>query len=261
MEKTFKRAKEIEIFDGNGNKWKGQKGLVNEANELDRFAIVGVGYKIAQHDEVYDIVDKALNDLQIVYKTNTIEMNDGARLRIDLKFPEIVHTIAEEEIQLWASFDNSYNGSTGLRLEINAFVERTETNVYCSEVISDQMNKCYRRHTKGLEIGMLEGVINEGVIIFQKEIGKEFKQLAETPITEMGAKTFIQELIDNKSRKTARKYMDMISEALDGASGRLTTAWALYSLVSSILTREVASVDLRKNNARELLNKIKKHSF
>jgi hypothetical protein len=237
MGTQFKRAKEIDIFDANGNKWEGKKGLVNEANEQERFEIVGVGYKIAQHDEVFEIVDKALNDLQIVHKTSTLEMKEGARLRIDLKFPEIVHTIAEEKIQLWATFDNSYDQSTGLRLEINAYMERTEANLYCSEVISEKLNRYYHRHTKGLEVGMLEGTISKGIEIFQSEIGKEFNQLAATTITGMGAKAFISDLIENKSCKTARKYLDMISEAITNAEDRLTTAWALYSLVSSILTK------------------------
>lgn len=258
---NFKRAKEIEIFDANGKKWEGQKGLVNEADELDRFAIVGVGYKIAQHNEVFDIVDKALVDLKIEHKTTTQEMKDGARLRIDLKFPEIVHSIAGEKIILWATFDNSYDSSTGLRLEINAFMERTETNLYCSEVISEKLNKYYHRHTKGLEIGMLEGTISKGVEIFQNEMGKEFQQLVETSLDAMEARALFNELIESKSCKTAKKYLEMISEALKGAGDRINNAWVLYSLVSSILTKEVASVDLRKNNARELLNKIKKNKW
>jgi hypothetical protein len=258
---NFKRAKEVKIFDEKGNEWLGQKGLVNEANEWDRFAIVGTGYKIAQHDEVYEIVDKALNDLKIEHKTSTLEMNEGARLRIDLKFPEIVHSIAGEQIQLWATFDNSYNSSTGLRLEINAYMPVTDTNLYCSEVISEKMNKYYHRHTKGLEVGMLEGTISRGIEIFQKEIGKEFDELVNMPVNAMDAAAFFSEMLENKTVKTAKKYLVRIIEALGNVGDKVNTAWGLYSLVSSILTKEVASVDLRRNNARELLSRIKKNKW
>lgn len=257
----FKRAIEIEIFDADGNKWEGQKGLVNEEDKLDRFAIVGVGYKIAQHEEVYDIVMKALLDLKIENIATTEDMNNGARLRIDLKFPEIVHSIAGEQMQLWATFDNSYDGSTGLRLEVNAYMPKTDTNLYCSEIISAKLNRYYHRHTKGLEVGMLEGTIEKGIEIFQKEMSKEFEQLVETPVTSMYAVAFIEDLIEHKKSKVAKKYLQLILEALVATNGRILNAWQLYCLISSVLTKEVSSIDLRKNNARDLLSKIKAHNW
>ena len=259
---NFKRAKEIDIFDGNGKKWEGKKGLVNEADEMDRFSIVGEGYKVAQHQEVYDIVDKALIDLKVEHKTTTIDMNEGARLRIDLKFPQVVHSIAGESIQLWATFDNSYDGSTGLRLEINAYMPVTDTNFYCSEMVSNQLNSYYHKHTKGLTIGELDGTISKGIEIFQKEIVREFEELVAQPISGLSAKAFIGELVENpKSIKVAKKYLEKIYEAVDAASSRLTTAWGLYSLISSILTTEVAGLDNRKNNARVMLSKIQNHKW
>lgn len=258
MTNKFKQAKEIDIFDANGKKWEGQKGLVNADDELDRFAIVGVGYKIAQHEEVYDIVEKALVDLKVEHNTRTTEMKNGARLRIDLMFPEITHTIAGEKIQLWASFDNSYDSSTGLRLEINAYIPAYETSLYCSEVVTDELNRYYHRHTKGLEVGMLDGTISKGIELFQTRIGKEFEDLLNTPISMNEAKAFIQELLEDKKVKTAKKYLEKIEENI---SDRITNGWVFYTLVSSILTKEVESVDVRKNNAREILGKIKKQKW
>jgi len=249
---------ELKIKDENGAEWVGVKGLVNEVDTLDRFAIVGVGYKIAQHDDVFEIVNKALEDLSIKTITATTEMNDGARLRIDLKFPEITHSIAEEQLQLWATFDNSYDGSTGLRLEINAYLPATETNLYCSEIISEALNKYYHKHTKGLEIGMLEGTISKGIEIFQDKMKKEFEMLVATRLTPDQAKEFIVELLEDKKVKTAKKYLQMIHENI---GERITDAWRFYTLIASILTKEVASVDIRKNNARELLKHISKQKW
>lgn len=254
----FKRAKEIDIFDADGKQWVGQKGLVNEADTLDRFGIVGVGYKIAQHDEVAEIVEKALEDLKIEHNTDTLELKNGARVRINLKFPEITHTIAGDKIQLWAAFDNSYDSSTGLRLEINAYIPVYNSEVYCSEIVTDELNRYYHRHTKGLEVGMLDGTIAKGIELFQTKIGKEFEDLYNTELSPSSARVFIQELMEDKKVKTAKKYLNLI---LEGISDRVTNAWTFYTMISSILTKEVESIDVRKNCARELLVKIKKHKW
>ena len=263
MDNNFKRAKEIEIFDGNGKKWEGMKGLVNEANELNRFAIVGEGYKVVQHQEVMDIIAKALEDLKLNTKTTTIEMKDGARLRINLNFPEIQHSIAGEKLEMWASFDNSYDSSTGLRLEVNAYLPITETNLYCSEVVSEALNRYYHKHTKGLEVSMLEGTINKGVELFQTKIKAEFENLLSIPVNALQAKAFIQEMIEGKTVKTAKKYLEMVLESLNNpnVSDKLHNAWGFYTLISRIFTKEVASIDTRKNNSREMLNRIKNNKW
>ena len=257
----FKRAKTIKLFNELGNEITEYKAVVDEANVEQVFSIVGNGYKIAQHDEVLDIITKAVEDLKIAYNTRTTLMGnckkEGARLRIDLNFPENYHTIAGEKIQLWATFDNSYDLSTGLRLEVNARIERTDTSLYCSEVISDQLNKHYHKHTKGLEIKVLEGTIAKGIEIFQNNIGKEFQELVETPLSILEARSFIKGLIESKEKGVAKKYLESISSALSNTD-KVTSAWGLYSLISSILTKEVTSVDTRKNNARFLLNLIKR---
>lgn len=263
MSKRFTEVMEYQIFDKDQNLIKDYKAVVDVKDPTRVLSIVGKDYKIAQHDEVFDLVEKSCSDLSLVNKMNGIELRDGRRLRVDVTFPEVTQSIAGESIQMWAALDNSHDGSTGLRLEVNAYIPQTDCTVYCtkSEIISDKMSKFYHRHTKGLEVEVLDRTISKGIEVFQNEMAKEFNQLAATPLTSMSAKAFIQELIDTKSCKIARKYLDMISEAIEVAGSRLTNAWAFYSMISSILTKEVASIDNRRNNARELLSKIKRHSF
>lgn len=258
----MKRAKEIDIFDANGNKWEGSKGIVNEADELDRFAIVGEGYKIAQHEEVIGMINQSLTDLNLDNKMAIEEMNEGARLRVNLNFPQVYHTIAEERVILWATFDNSYDSSTGLRLEINAKIEHSSNCLYVSEAICEQLNRHYHRHTKGLNVEELEGTVQKGIEIFQNEIGKEFQKLADTPIKGIEAKLWIEKLLSSKKKsKVAKKYLECIKEAIDKNDSKLNSAWALYSLISSILTKDIPSVDLRRNNARELLREVKNYGW
>ena len=251
------------------------KVIVNENDVNEQFSVVSRTYKIAQHKEVGEIIEKALNDLNTEYKLDAFEVGNtekkqGHRMRADIKFPTISHSIAGEKIILWATFDNSYDQSTGLRLEVNAYMPNTDTSVYCgSEFVCEGIEKFYHRHTKGLEVGMLEGTISKGIKEFQKKVGEEFTELANTPCTGDQAKRFIDNLIslkgsenekESKKVKIAMKYLESIKTALgDGSS--IHNAWNLYSLISKVLGKEVESVDLRRGNARELLNKIKTAHF
>ena len=257
----FRTVKLVQTYDENKLEFPESKAIVSDDADRIHYAMVGNGYKIAQHDEVLDIITKAVEETKIAYNIRTKLMGSAkkvdARLRIDLNFPETYHTIAGEKIQLWATFDNSHDLSTGLRLEVNARIESTDTNLYCSEFISDQLNKHYHKHTKGLEIKVLEGTIAKGIEIFQNNIGKEFQELVETPLSILEARSFIKGLIESKEKGVAKKYLESISSALSNTD-KVTSAWGLYSLISSILTKEVTSVDTRKNNARFLLNLIKR---
>jgi len=198
---NFKRAKEIPIFDDQGRRWLGQKGLVNEANEEERFSIVGEGYKVIQHDEVAEVIEKALEDLKLDHTITPKLINEGIRVSLDLHFPTIQQSIAGENLKMWASFDNSYNCTTGLRLEVNAFLPETNDYVY-SAVVSETLNRYYHKHTKGLSIDVFEGTLNKGIELFQTKIKEEFESLANTAITAMQAREFIKELVEKKEIKT-----------------------------------------------------------
>jgi len=255
------RAKEVQIVykDDNGNEktWQEAKGLVNEENENQRFSIVGVGYKVAQHEEVNEMVEESIKELGLNHNTNIITMDDGARIRIKVDFNDVKFRIDETDIVLRVNYDNSYNCTTGLRLIVEGIHGRT---VF---ILPDNIGQYYHRHTKGLNLKDLIKKLEKGIETFKTKAKATFEKFLATSMTNNSALAWLDDLItkaekdESKSKHVPIKYLKLIRIKVNKEG--VNTVWDLYKCISEVLTQEIESVDTRKTHATKLntaLNKM-----
>jgi len=117
----FKKAKRIKLVDENGQAWY-RDGIVNADDESEQFNTVSPDYTIVQHEEVVEKVNEALNDKNLTPDVRFRDMDNGARIRMELTFQDITLDVEDngKQVALRCYYDNSYNGTTGLRLEVGA---------------------------------------------------------------------------------------------------------------------------------------------
>ena len=266
-ENKFVEAKEISLYSQENAQSKHNalapkyKGICNANNPEQIFNVVGMGYKIAQHDEVYDAVEATVKDLGLKTKIKTTEMNDGARLRMELTFPDLAIKIGPPElndiVNLRMSFDNSYNATTGLR----AMIDGERLACLNGMKVPDNFATYYHRHTKGLDINALMPTIEKGIEVFQTKIKAKWDSYYNTKIDPIKARNFLEQCSNDKV--ISQKYLEMMIKRLDfGGSveirgaGQITNQWMLYNLITEILTHECDSVDTGDRFAKKMDDKI-----
>jgi hypothetical protein len=263
----FIRAKEIALYSQENqnsalnplaHKY---KGIVNEQNEKQIFNVVGTGYKIVQHDEMYDAVESTIKNLGLKAKIRTAEIGDGARLRMELTFPDIQikigHAEVNDVVNLRMAFDNSYNATTGMRCSVDGLRLKCTNGMKVPEGFA----YFYHRHTKGLDVNSLIPTIERGVEVFQTKIKEKWDRYFQNKIDPNKARTFIQECIQDKTISV--KYLEMMLRRMDFGGdieirglGQITNQWMLYNLVTEVLTHECNSLDMQENFMNKMDNKI-----
>ncbi len=87
------------------------KRLIRDANGASQFAIVSDKYRIMHHET---IIQNLLDSLPEEYGTpdfNIKMINDGARMAITAKFPDINHEINGSKLEMMVRLQNSYDTS------------------------------------------------------------------------------------------------------------------------------------------------------
>lgn len=259
----FIQAKEIALFSQDGqdadyNALAGKyKGIVNADNPKQIFNVVGPGYKIAQHDEVYDIVTKTVKDMGLKTNVRVKEMNEGARLRLELSFPDIQikigNSAVDDIVNMRMAFDNSYNATTGLRGVVDGL------RLICNNgmKVPESFARNYHKHTKGMDLSRLSTTIEKGIEVFQTKIKERWERYYLTKIDPNKARTFLEECSANKV--ISQKYLEMMIKRLDfggdveiRGAGQITNQWALYNLITEILTHECESVDTQERFSNKM---------
>ena len=141
--KEFVEATEIRLFRADGSEVEGYKAIVNKDNINETYAIPTDSYKIIQHEAVAKVSREAIASLELRTKSYVLHLNEGARVRLCTEFPDVQLNIGKDKIHLKVSVDNSYNTTTGLRLEISGKIGNRE--LFVGE-------KFYHRHTQGVMV-------------------------------------------------------------------------------------------------------------
>ncbi|MDB4330419.1 DUF945 domain-containing protein [bacterium] len=266
-EPRFLVAKEIELFSQDGTDASHNslahkyKGICNAANVEQIFNVVGKGYKIAQHDEVFDIVEKTVKEMGLKSEVKIKEMNDGARLRFTLTFPDINIKIGDpalnDIVNMRMGFDNSYDGTTGLR----GIVDGERLACLNGMKVPEELVREYHRHTQGMDLTRLATTIEKGVVIFQTKIKERWDRYYNTKIDPNKARTFLEQC--HEDQVISQKYLKAMIERLDfggnieiRGAGQITNQWMLYNLVTEILTHECDSVDAQERQSKKMDDKI-----
>lgn len=262
----FPQAKKIDLFDCHGNKIDGHKAVVNQENERQVFGIVTEAYTIVQHDEVVDKIESAVDRLGLKYQKKIVDLGDWARIKVEIMFPEIQINLGNGDVSHFrATFDNSYDSSTGLRLDIGAYRLVCTNGLY----IGEKWGAYYHRHTQNIDINMLEQSVQHGVEVFQTRVKGMFEQMANTPITPDQARAFLDDSIEKKL--IANKYLEGMKSRLDSGGdieikkdSQIDSQWMLYNLVSEELTHNCTSVEAQRRYSqimnRHLITSFNQHA-
>lgn len=256
-ENKFPRAKEVKLSYADGNdtiEVKNFKGLVDEADVTKFFDVVGINYKVAQHDEVADIVTKSLTDLGIAHEQKPYVLNEGARLRIFIKFPDTKIGIGNDTLYMVSAFDNSYDCTTGLRYELGAY--QSEHLI----PLGGSYSKYYHRHTKGMSVNEIENTIYRGVETFQTKIKQELEVLVETKIDTLVLSGWLNDQInvdEGKKSLIPIKYLKKIKEVFTEERTSLNSLWDVYNMICRVLSKEDLHVDRYPVLCRTMLDAMK----
>lgn len=261
----FITAKEITLLsrDGDGaqlNDLTGKyKAIVNADKVEQIFNIVGAGYKILQHEEMYSLVRETVKELGFKTSIKTIQMNEGARLRMVVTFPDIFVKIGPSSVNdvvtFRMSFDNSYDATTGLRTMVDGVRERTNSAL----ILPDNFAHFYHRHTKGMDANNIRPTIVKGNENFLTKVKEKWEKYYLTKIDPNKVKNLFQELHDDKfiSQKYLMAMLSRLSnEVVMRGMGDITNQWSLYNLVSDVMNNECDSMDVQENAVKKIDDKI-----
>jgi len=253
-EKTnrFIQAEEMELFDNDGRNIEKWKGIVNCDDTTQMFAIVGRGYKIAQHDEVVDSIETSIDELELAHTSSVRTMNSGGRIQATMRFPKVTGTLSNGvQLVLRITFDNSYDSTTGLRMNLTAITEKN--NILHT---TDQKATYYHRHTKGMDTKNLRKKLEKGIDVFKETIMNDFQKMLDNKLDLPKVLNFLDKSI--KEKVISVKYLEMIQDRLKiGSSQDVGNQFDLYNLISEVLTAQVDSIDAQKRHIETMFNKIK----
>ena len=255
IENRFPKAKEVQLFYNNNGvteQVKDFKGLVNEDKPEQMFNVVGINYKVAQHDDVMQVVEKALTDMGLQNEVIPHVVNMGARLRVNIRFPEIKLGIGNDYVKMVSYFDNSYDCSTGLRYELAAY--QGEYLIF----VGGNFSKFYHRHTKGMNIHEVENTIHKGVEVFQSKIKQELEILAETKVDPLVVSGWINKLIDTEEESIIpKKHLETIKNAFQEERATMDSLWNIYNMVCKTLGKQDLNMDRLPTLCRTFLGALK----
>ena len=254
-EKTnrFVVAEEMQLFDADGRAITRWKGIVNQDNTEQMFSIVGQGYKIAQHDEVMDAIQNSVEELELTHEERVLTLNSNARIHVIMQFPKIDMALTNgEKFTMRVTFDNSYDSTTGLRMNIG-----TQTSKGYFLLSSEQFATYYHRHTKGMDVVNLKKKLVKGIKVFQDKIATQFQTMLDSKLDVATVLNFLDKSI--KEKVISVKYLEMIENKLSqDSTENVDNQFALYSMIAEVLTAQVESVDAQKRHMETMYNLVKK---
>lgn len=241
----FTQAIKKDLFDENGDMISKYKRVVNKDNFDQVFGIVTEGYKVIQHDDLDNTVNEIVKELELNINKRELQNEEGSRIRIEIRFPDEKLTIGDQKVSLQVVFDNSYNQTTGVRLDVLAYDGR---RFY---YIGERYSTFYHKHTKGLDIENLKSNLQKGINAFQEKFNEAFQKFLERPLSKQDAINVIDKWIDKKV--IAAKYLNMVKELIETGSYEeivvrdpVSNIWLFYNLISEVLSTKVASQDAQR---------------
>ena len=244
----MKKATRIKLFDGNGNELNDYKAIANEAQETEIFSVVKNGYQIIQHEDVYKTVEDAIADKNLNADIRPNPLYDGncGRLHIEVTFPEISLDVENDGLQsqLYCTYDNSYDGTTGLRLSVGA--KRGNAVLW---IVG---SRYYHKHTKSVSVAAFEESLEKGIESFQTKIKGHFMGMFKTPVNETGALSFLDTTLEMKG--VSKKYVEAVISKVKQST--IKNKWQLYCVICDVITKEASSIDVRDRHLKALISKM-----
>jgi hypothetical protein len=256
----FPSAKLIQIYDSNGNRINGHKAVVNTVNEREVFSVVSDAYKVVQHDEVLDSINKSVSALGLRAESKITEMDNGARIHAELIFPDVEISVGgKDACKFRCIFDNSYNLTTGLRMIIGAF------RLVCTNglMVGEKWGAFYAKHLQSLSVGRLEMCLQHGVKTFQTKVRDQYESMAATPLTPDQARAFFEECLAEEKKVIPIKYLEaMINGGEIDKVNSVQSVWNLYNLAGEVLTHDKEiSIDSRRKHMQAINARILSTEF
>lgn len=251
----YTEAKAIPIFNEKQTQLEKYRAIVNKENIDQVFAIATKGYQVIQHDQLVDAVNTALTSISLKNNTRVTEMNEGARLHVDINFPDNKLVVNSEDVSLNIAWDNSYDLSTGLRITISA-----QDNRGIKYYVPKSYASYYHKHTKGLEISKVEKSLKEGIEVFDKKVSSYFNELVTSVTTSDKAIVWLDKCIEDEviSKKYLEEMRDVLAQrkTFSIKNKEVTNLWSLYSLISEVLGKSEASQASKQSYAEKLAKRL-----
>lgn len=256
----FSKAIEVPIFveDDNGNmkKLDFKKGIAFAEDKTKVYETVGKKYKVAQHDDIQNIlidnIEKhSLHAIVDVDEFADQRGNPGARIHGQIKFPELKFEIGGRNYTMRLAFDNSHNYSSGVRMVVSA-INNEGTLYYISDKVS-----FYHRHTGGLNIKLLEKHFNDALKAFQDKLAKKLQDYAATNVDPMKVRGFLDQCIEDEiiPDKYLREIIDM------ARSKPMTSQFDLYDAACKVLTTGLSeSIDRQEKMIEKMDSAISRNT-
>lgn len=251
----YTQAKAIPIYNVEQTQLEKYRAIVNAEDINKVFAIATKGYQVVQHDQLIETVDSALETINLKHSTRVIEENDGARIHMDISFPDNKLTIDGENVSLNIAWDNSYDLSTGLRITVSATDSRG-VRYYVPKSYASY----YHKHTKGLKIEKVKKSLEEGVEVFDKKVSSYFNELVASQTTTDKAIVWLEKCLEDEviSKKYLEEMRDILKQrkSFSIKNKEVTNLWSLYSLISEVLGKSTASTDSKQAYAVKLAKRL-----
>ena len=236
------------MFDENGNELPDYKAVANEDQKTEIFSVVKNGYQVIQHEDVFKTVEDAIADknLNAVPRVNSNYNGDCGRLHIEVTFEDIKLDIDNDGLKsnLYCTYDNSYDGTTGLRLSVGA--KRGNAVLW---IVG---SRYYHKHTKGVSVASFEDSLEKGIDAFQTKIKGHFMGMFNTPLTNASAEDFITncEGVKGISNTYVEKILAQVKEST------VKNKWQLYCIICESVTKNASSIDVRDRHLQSIIGRM-----
>lgn len=244
----MKKATKIKLFDENGNELPNYKAVANEDQKTEIFSVVKNGYQVIQHEDVFKTVEDAIADknLNAVPKVNNNYDGNCGRLHIEVTFEDIKLDIDDDGLKsnLYCTYDNSYDGTTGLRLSVGA--KRGNAVLW---IVG---SRYYHKHTKGVSVASFEDSLDKGIDAFQTKIKGHFMGMFNTPLTNASAEDFITNCEGVKG--ISAMYVEKILAQVKAST--IKNKWQLYCIICESVTENASSIDVRDRHLQSIIGRM-----
>jgi len=244
----FKKAKLMKIFDDTGREFVNFVGVVNEENNAEEFNVVSPGYKIIQHDEVNDTIKEVVSTLGLENHYEVYQLNDGARILVELVFPSYKFQVKNIEVNLAVRFENSYNSTRGVAMQI--FAVRKIGLIWYRYL--EYYGGYSHKHTKGLDKNKLQDSLIKGLEKVNLKFNEQFQTMVQKPISTGIVQDTLNNWLDKKV--IAQKYL----EVMKTNTTPINDVWDFYNMVTEVINSEVTSIDQKTNFSEKLSSEFEK---
>lgn len=184
-----------------------------------QLAVVGAKYRVVQNRELYGYIDEQLPDIR-VEKHDAIAYG-GAWCRRDYIFPSLQCRVGDDDVAFRARVINGF-GTSAILIAVGAITFACDNGI-----ILGQYERVAKKHTAGLSISGVAGIISNGIGMFET-LGDTWVRWLNKEMTDRMVEDVLAKLVESKH--LAPRKADMIKSlwSVERAS-RGANLWAFYN--------------------------------